>query len=179
MLEDHILLYRSRRGDRQAFDRLYEKHLDALLTVAMSLLGHAGDAEDVVQEVFTSFVASLATFRLRGSLRGYLAICVANKCRDLLRRRGRGPAGVEPPARTVDDPEPLALAIRAEEVLRMEQALGRLPYEQREVIALHIHGGLTFRAVARALQVPLGTVQSRYRYALNSLKTALDGEDQI
>lgn len=89
MLEDHILLYRSRQGDREAFDRIYGKHLDALLTVAMSLLGNAADAQDVVQDVFTSFVESLATFRLRGSLRGFLAVCVANKCRDMLRRRRR------------------------------------------------------------------------------------------
>jgi RNA polymerase sigma-70 factor (ECF subfamily) len=178
MLEDHLLLYRARQGDRGAFDRLYEKHLDTLLTVAMSLLGRSGDAQDVVQEVFTALMESLATLRLHGNVRGYLAVCVANKCRDLLRRRGRCGDEAET-ARVADDPEPLALAIRAEQVRRAEQALGRLPYEQREVIVLHIQAGLTFRAVARALQVPLGTVQSRYRYGLNSLKAELNGEDQI
>jgi RNA polymerase sigma-70 factor (ECF subfamily) len=178
MLEDRLLLYRAQRGDRQAFDRLYEKHLDALLTVAMSLLGRSGDAQDAVQEVFTALMESLATVRLHGSLRGYLAVCVANRCRDLLRRRCRCGTEAEA-ARVADDPEPLALAIRAEQVRRAEQALGRLPYEQREAVVLHIQAGLTFRAMARALQVPLGTVQSRYRYGLNSLKAELNGEDRI
>ncbi len=175
--EDHILLWRSRRGDRSAFDRIYEKYLDTLLTVAMSLLRNAGDAEDVVQEVFTSFVESLDTLRLHGSLRGFLAVCVANKARDLLRQRRRhelGPGRVVPPA---DSPEPLELVICSEQVRCLQDALSRLPCEQQEVILLHVHAGLTFRAMADALQVPLGTVHSRYRYGLNSLKAALNGED--
>jgi DNA-directed RNA polymerase specialized sigma24 family protein len=57
-------------------------------------------------------------------------------------------------------------------------ALARLPCEQREVITLRIHAGLTFRAMARALKVSLGTVQSRYRYGINNLKAALNGEGQ-
>ncbi len=177
MLEDHILLWRSKRGDRGALDRIYERHLDTLLTVAMGLLHNAGEAEDVVQEVFTSFVASLDTLRLHGSLRGFLAVCVANKARDLLRRRGRRelePARMTAPA---DAAEPLELVIRSEQVRCLQDALSRLPYEQREVILLHVHAGLTFRAMAAALQVSLGTVQSRYRYGLNSLKAALNGED--
>lgn len=176
--EDHILLWQSKRGDRKAFDRIYGRHLDTLLTVAMSLLGNAADAEDVVQEVFTSFVESLEAFRLRRSLRGFLAICVANKSRDLLRKRNRtGPASgaAGPPT---DSAGPLELVIRNEQVRRVQDALNRLPYEQREAITLHIHAGLTFRAMARALKVSLGTVQSRYRYGLNNLKAALDGEEQ-
>ena len=178
MLDDLILLWRSKRGDRKAFDVLYERHLDRLLTVAMHLLGNASDAEDAVQEVFASFVESLDTLTLRSSLRNFLAVCVANKSRDMLRRRNRphaGPLGAAPP---LDVPETLELVVHSEQANRLAEALARLPYEQREVITLHIHAGLTFRAMARALGVSLGTVQSRYRYGLNNLKTALNGEGQ-
>ncbi len=178
MLDDPILLWRSKRGDRKAFDLLYERHLDTLLTVAMSLLGNAGDAEDAVHEVFASFIESLDTITLRSSLRSFLAVCVANKSRDVLRRRNRpllNPRGEVPPS---EAPEPLDLVIHSEQVNRLADALARLPYEQREVITLRIHAGLTFRAMARALKVSLGTVQSRYRYGLNNLKTALNGEGQ-
>jgi RNA polymerase sigma-70 factor (ECF subfamily) len=75
--------------------------------------------------------------------------------------------------------EPLELVIRSEQIVRLREALGRLPYEQQEVITLHVHAGLTFRALARVLQVPLGTVQSRYRYGLNSLRMELEREDQL
>ena len=176
MLDDPILLWRSKRGDRQAFDLLYERHLDTLLTVAMSLLGNAGDAEDAVQEVFASFIESLDTITLRSNLRNFLAVCVANKSRDMLRRRNRPLADPRGTAAPAEAPEPLDLVIRSEQVHRLADALARLPYEQREVITLRIHAGLTFRAMARALKVSLGTVQSRYRYGLNNLKTALNGE---
>jgi len=176
MLEDHILWWRSKRGSRRAFDLIYQKYVDTMLTVALHLLGNAGDAEDVVQEVFTALVESPETLELRGSLRGFLAVCVANKSRDMLRRRKLALTGRDDTT-PADSDEPLELVIRNEQILRLREALRRLPYEQQEVIALHIHAGLTFRALARALQVPLGTVQSRYRYGLNSLRMELERED--
>jgi RNA polymerase sigma-70 factor (ECF subfamily) len=178
MLEDYILVLRSKRGDHQAFDLIYRKYLDALLTVAMTLVGNAGDAEDVVQEVFMSLVQALSTFELRSNLRSFLAVCVANRCRDLLRKRSKtvpDRTGAIPAAAVC---EPLEMAICSERIGRLRAPFIRLPYEQREVIALHIHTGLTFRAMARALGVPLGTVQSRYRYGLNTLKVLLNGQDQ-
>ncbi len=178
MLEDRILWWRSKRGSRRAFDLIYQKYVDMMLAVAMHLLGNTGDAEDVVQEVFTSLVEAPATLELRGSLKGFLAVCVANKSRDLLRRRKLAPAGPGDRGPAEGD-EPLELVIRSEQILRLWEALRRLPYEQQEVITLHIHAGLTFRALARALQVPLGTVQSRYRYGLNSLRMELEREDQL
>ena len=179
MLDDPILLWRSKRGDRKAFDLLYERHLDTLLTVAMSLLGNSSDAEDAVQEVFASFIESLDRITLRSSLRNFLAVCVANRSRDMLRRRNRPLADPSAPVAPAEAPEALELVIHGEQVHRLQEALSRLPYEQREVITLHIHAGLTFRALARALNVSLGTVQSRYRCGLSNLKAALNGEGQI
>jgi RNA polymerase sigma-70 factor (ECF subfamily) len=176
MLEDQLLWWRSKRGSRRAFDLIYQKYVDMMLAVALHLLGNAGDAEDVVQEVFTSLVAAPQTIELRGSLKGFLAVCVANKSRDLLRRRKLVPAGPDDRELAGSD-EPLELVIRSEQILRLREALRRLPYEQQEVVTLHVHAGLTFRALARALQVPLGTVQSRYRYGLNSLRMELERED--
>jgi len=176
MLNDPILLWRSKRGDRRAFDLLYQRHLDTLLTVAMHLLGSASDAEDAVQEVFASFIESLDTLTLRSNLRSFLAVCVANRSRDMLRRRNRPVVDPRGQAAPAEAPEPLELVIHNEQVRRLVDALAELPYEQREVITLHIHAGLTFRAMARALKISLGTVQSRYRYGLNNLKAALNGE---
>jgi RNA polymerase sigma-70 factor (ECF subfamily) len=95
MLKDHILWWRSKRGSRRALDLIYQEYVDMMLAVAMHLLGNAGDAEDVVQEVFASLVEAPQTLELHGSLKGFLAVCVANKSRDLLRRRKLAPAGRE------------------------------------------------------------------------------------
>lgn len=175
MLEDRLLIWKSKRGDKRAFDVLYVKYVDSLLTVAMSLLGNASEAEEVVQDVFSSFVESLGSFELRGSLKGFLATCVANRSRDRLRTRKR-PKPLERAAPQNSASEPLDLIIRNEQVCRLQQAVRELPCEQREVIVLKIHGGLSFRAMARELGISLGTVQSRYRYGIDRLRALLDGE---
>ena len=96
------LASRCRRGDRQAFSQVYETYGDALLTVAVNLLGDVGLAEDVVQDVFVKFAQTAATFRLTGSMKGYLVTCTANRARDVIRRRQRSQAVPLPDADTLD-----------------------------------------------------------------------------
>ncbi len=175
MLEDRILLWKAKRGDKSAFDALYAKYVDTLLTVGRNLLGNADEAEEVVQDVFTSFVESLGAFQLRGNLKGFLAICVANRARDRLRRRSRtATTEYEAPRDSVS--EPLELMIRNEQISRLQQALAELPAEQREVIVLKMHAGLSFRVMASELGIALGTVQNRYRYGIDRLRSSLNGE---
>ena len=70
MLEDKILLWRFKHGSRGAFRLIYEKYADSLLSLAANLLNDKADAEDVLQDVFISFVQSIEKFHLRGSLKG-------------------------------------------------------------------------------------------------------------
>jgi RNA polymerase sigma-70 factor (ECF subfamily) len=176
-MQDRVLVWRAKRGSKQAFDQIYQGYLDALLTVAISLLGNAHEAEEVVQEVFVTFAESLDRFELRGSLKAFLATCVANRARDLLRQRSRRDrTDAERVPGPLPDAGPLDLVIRSEQMQRLRGALAQLPYEQQEVILLRIHGGLTFRALARALAAPLGTVQARYRYGLDKLRILMDSE---
>lgn len=177
MLEDRVLLWKAKRGDRLAFDRIYHRYLDVMATVAMALLHDPSEAEEVVQDVFVSFVGSLDEFELRGNLKAFLATCVANRSRDRLRQQVRR-AAVDLPSKEMaeDTLRPVDQAIQSEQVERLQAALAQLPYEQREAIALHIHGGLTFRAMAKNLGIPLGTVQARYRYGLDRLRKSLNGE---
>jgi len=89
MLEDKLLLWRFKRGSRDAFRTIYEKYAGDMLTLAGNLLDDKVGAEDIVQDVFIKFVESVGTFRLTGSLKSYLATCVANRSRDCIRRRIR------------------------------------------------------------------------------------------
>ena len=68
------------------------------------------------------------------------------------------------------------LAICSEELEKLSCALGEIPYEQREVIALYIHGKLRFRQIAELQNISTKTVQSRYRYGLDKLRSTLNGE---
>ena len=177
MLEDKLLVWKFNRGNRDCLRIIYEKYKDDLVTLAAALLTNVGAAEDVVHDVFVSFIKSAETFRLTGSLKGYLAACVANKARNKNkadRRRTGTPLDKTDPVTDSSGPE--SSAIFGEELSRLSEALGRLPYEQREVLILRAYSGMKFRAIARHQNVSVSTVQGRYRYALDKLRSMLNGE---
>ena len=93
-MDDATLIRALRAGDREAMRLLYDGHKDVLFTLARALLGSTCAAEDVVHDVFVSFVESIERYRVNGNLRGYLATCVANRARDRIRlavrRAGKG-----------------------------------------------------------------------------------------
>ena len=69
MIDDTVLLWKYKHGSKDALRRIYEKYRSDLLTLAVNLLGDTNSAEDVVQDVFVSFVQSIEKFRLTGSMR--------------------------------------------------------------------------------------------------------------
>jgi DNA-directed RNA polymerase specialized sigma24 family protein len=64
MVEDRYLVWQVKRGSEEALRRLYNRYETDLLTLAMSLLGRAEQAEDVLQDVFTRFIESIDAFTL-------------------------------------------------------------------------------------------------------------------
>jgi len=178
MVEDRYLVWKFKRGSRDALRAIYQKYADELLSLAGNLLDDKTAAEDVVQDVFVTFVQSIEKFRLTGSLKGYLATCAANRCRDYRRRNNRRQtAAVNQAHRAAPDAEsPVQLIIRGEEFEKLSSALSELPYEQRETIVLRLHGDLRFRQIAKLQDVSTKTAQSRYRYGLDKLRSTLNGE---
>jgi len=178
MLEDRILILRFNRGDRRVLHRIYDKYKDDLVTLAAALLMDVSSAEDIVHDVFISFISSAGRFRLTGSLKGYLATCVANRARNLNKagRRHQGPAPEDVPETPSGEPSPEQAAIFGEQLARLSKALAQLPYEQREVLLLRSHSGLRFTAIAEAQGVSINTAQGRYRYAVEKLQSLLDSE---
>jgi RNA polymerase sigma factor (sigma-70 family) len=178
MLEDRLLLWKLKGGSREALRRIYEKYENDLLTLAANLLGDSSAAEDVLQDVFIRFVESVHKFELKGSLKAYLAKCVANRCRDCIRKRRRQETiAVNKAEQTVSNPnEPAQLAILSEELNRASKALRKVPCEQREAVVLRLHGNMRFRQIAKLQDVSVKTALSRYRYGLNKLRSILNGE---
>jgi len=178
MLDDRWLLWRVKRGSARALRRLYGKYEADLLTLAANLLGRSDQAEDVLQDVFIRFIESVETFELTGSLKGYLATCVANRARDLLRRERSRPTGPLDTAERVasSQPGPLQKAIAGEQHERLHSALARLPYEQQETVLLHLKAGLTFREIGQMRDVSPKTAESRYRYGIDKLRSMLNGQ---
>jgi RNA polymerase sigma factor (sigma-70 family) len=178
MLEDKWLILRFNRGDKGALHRLYDKYRDDLVTLAASLLLDVSAAEDVVHDVFLAFIGSTGRFRLTGSLKGYLLTCVANRARNHNKaaRRRTAPTLEEVPEASCGAPGPDCAAIFGEQLDHLGEALGQLPYEQREVLLLRSQGQMRFAAIARTQGVSVNTVQGRYRYAIRKLQSLLDSE---
>ena len=177
MIEDKILLWKMKHGSSDALCCIYEKYKSDLFSLANSLLHDLNAAEDVVHDVFDSFVKSADEFQLTGSLKGYLLTCVANLSRDRVRARKRAPVGMNKTDTAIPDYKmPSQALISAEELLRLREAIAKVPYEQREVVILHLQGRRTFRQIAESQSIPVSTVQSRYRYGLEKLKSLLDSE---
>ena len=178
MLEDRWLVWKFNHGDTHALRCIYEKYRDDLLKVATALLNDKNSVEDIVHDVFSSFAQTVGRFRLSGSLKGYLSICIANRARDenraMKRRQTVSLDRAEPVQSDRDGPD--RIAVRDELSVQLAHAMAELPYEQREVIILHLQSKMRFRQIAKGKGVSLNTVQSRYRYGLNKLRSMLDGE---
>jgi len=176
-MEDKLLILRFKRGSTDALCRIYEKYEGIMLTVAAGLLNDVNAAQDAVHDVFVSLAQSPERLRLAGSLRSYLTTCVANLARDRLRAGRRVLSDGQMPESQADERTmPLGQAIRDEELRQLAEALATLPYEQREVVVLHVKGDLTFREIAGIQGVSINTIQSRYRYGIDKLRCMLNGE---
>jgi len=177
MLEDTYLAWQLKRGSRAALRRVYEKYYDNLLTVATALLYDVSTAEDVVHDSFLKLTESAHLLNPRRNLKGYLSVCVANRARDELRARRRQAVGLDASLSMPSKARgPASGAIRNEEMQIVAEALKQLPFEQREVVVLRTRGRMTFKAIARMRNVSIKTVQSRYRYGLEKLRTLLNGQ---
>lgn len=176
MIEDELLKLRFKAGSIDALQRIYEKHRDRMLTLAMAMVNDAATAEDVVHDVFVTFAQSGSQFRLHGSLRAYLATCVVNRIRDLMRARRRHDLIVDEETPVESDFDPPDTRLLSNERSRLvAKALARLPEEQREAIALHLNGQLKLREIARLQGVPITTVRGRYRHGIDRLRSILNG----
>ncbi len=174
MLEDKLLIWKFKCGSSGALTRIYEKYNAYLVTVATALLNDINTAEDVVHDFIISFVQSADKLKLDGSLKAYLATCVANRARDRIRKRQREPMSLEdsnPSGSKTLNPE--SLAIQDETSIKLNTALSLLPYEQREVIVLHLHGNMKFTQISKLQNISVNTIRSQYRYGLEKLKKLL------
>ena len=177
MIEDKMLLWQFKRGSSDALERIYDKYEGYLITVATALLNNTHTAEDVLHDFFVSFVRSADKIKLNGNLKAYLAVCVANLARNKLKRRQLEPIALDDDDLiATSDMQPDLLAVQKEETAILNQAMSQLPFEQREVIVLHLHGNMKFTQIAELRSTSVGTVRSRYRYGLEKLRSLLNSE---
>jgi RNA polymerase sigma-70 factor (ECF subfamily) len=174
MLDEKRLIWELKQGSKDALCRIYMEYKDNLLTIAASMLHDTYAAEDVLHDVFVSFAGSIGNIQLRGSLKNYLTASVVNRVRDMYRKKKHHLVELEEAGQLAGDSEgPVGASEFSEDAERLTGALAQLPLEQRETIVLHLNGGMKFKEIAKMQKIPLSTVQGRYRYGLDKLRTIL------
>ena len=161
------------RHESWAFDEAYRRYGQLLYSVAYNVLENADDAADCVHDALARIWRSPAAFaRARGSLRGFLVVCVRNEAISRLRSQARRTRLSERLAAEPQEHDEL----RAGDPIqrdRLRTAMAALPAEQRVPLEMAYYEGKTHTEIAGELREPLGTVKSRIAHGLRKLGAAL------
>lgn len=173
------LVNRMVRGDVDAVAELYDRHSRLVFGLILRMLQDRGEAEEVLQEVFLAAWNKAATYDAAlGSVAGWLVRIARNRAIDRLRARSsrgnrQGTATEDaPPARRVAE-SPEAGMLQFEQRWAVTQALGALPAEQRALIEHAYFDGLSHTQLAVRFKLPLGTVKTRIRAGMMTLRQQL------
>lgn len=167
---DQVLVGRACRGDADAFGALVAARLPEMMGIARSILGNEADARDATQEAFISAWINLPRLRDEGRFNAWLNAVLANRCRDILRRRGRiREIALEDADVRHADPGPEAMQRAA-----LLAAFDRLRVADRQILAMHHLLDQPVEQVAHRLGIPVGTAKSRLHAARRALERALE-----
>lgn len=175
-IPDELLVRRARDADPAAREELFLRHRDDAYRAAYRLLGDEQDALDAVQDSLLKAFRRLDEFDGRGGFRFWLLRIVVNTALDQGRRRKRSktvPLEADPTSATPDDDPSRGLA-RADLRRSLDEALANLSPTLRATFVMFAEAGLTYREIAEAQGVPIGTVMSRINAARRKLQESLD-----
>jgi RNA polymerase sigma-70 factor, ECF subfamily len=181
-IADREMIERIGRGDQSAFSALYDRLSRPLYSLALRMLGDAGDAQDALQDVFLQIWSRAATYNPEQStVFSWAVLLTRSRVIDRLRARKRrlrvvGSATGDEDADVADASTMESAADTADkndEAARVRSVLNNLPSEQREAIELAFFGDLTHHEIAARLGEPLGTIKARIRRGLLKLRERL------
>jgi len=171
-VDDASLVAAIQAGNEDAMATLYDRFAQIVYSVALRVLGDTAAAEDVIQEVFMQLWRNPQAFSSsRGSMGAWLAVIARHRAIDHLRRR-----------KTETDIEDVVISVDAridDEVERhaflakIRNVLSGLPEQQRTAVEMSFFDGLTHSEIAKKTGDPLGTIKTRIRTALTSVRRAL------
>lgn len=176
---DQAVLERVARGEHDALAELYDRHGRLVYSLALRIVRDQGDAEDVVQEVFSQAWRQAGRYdSRRGQVVAWLLNMARSRAIDRVRGRNARPAAVADESAMLGLPdagppadEQLEWAGRAAQIRAVFDAL---PLVHRIAIELAFYEGLTHSEIAARLELPLGTVKTRIRQGLLKMKERLE-----
>jgi RNA polymerase sigma factor (sigma-70 family) len=177
------LAERARRGDREAFGLLFERHLPMLMAVCRRALEGCGGVDEVVQDTAVAALLGMAGLRNPERFGSWLVGIGLNLCRRRLRAvhrlRSDGstlPGGIWLDQWTEGEPDPAIVAEERELRISIARAIAELPRGQRDAVVAFYLGGLTHAETASSLGIAVGAVKTRLHKARERLRPQLSSE---
>lgn len=167
------LLYRIAKGDTEALADFYTRTHGAVYALALSMTGSAQDAEELAHDAYLRIWDRAGSYRAKGSPMAWTLTVVRNLCLMELRRRRRRADLSEEEWNAIPADAP---GVSAEDRAVLQKALGILEPDERRVVLLHAVSGMKHREIADLMDMPLGTVLSKYRRAISKLRAVMEGE---
>ncbi|QJB37071.1 RNA polymerase sigma-70 factor [Chitinophaga oryzae] len=171
-LSDEALLEQFRQGSAAAFEELYKRFWGVLYLQAYRILIHEEDAQDIVQEVFTTLWTKGRSIELSGSLAAYLYVATRNRVLNMLasKRTYRHHLSSLKQSLSAADNNSLQYITEKEITVRMEREINALPAKMREVFELSRKSALTHKEIAHQLQLSQETVKKQISNAIRTLR---------
>jgi RNA polymerase sigma-70 factor (ECF subfamily) len=188
--DDSVLISRSQRGDRQAFDDLIRKHEKRAYQYAFRLTSNPEEAGDVVADAFVRVYSALQNFKGQSAFTTWLYRILTNCFLDMRKREKSRPTTSLEAALVTDEgdlerqveddaPTPHQEAEKSERERAVERAVDHLPEYQKAMITMYHVENLSYEEIADALDLPIGTVKSRLNRARLSLRELLESDEEL
>jgi RNA polymerase sigma-70 factor (ECF subfamily) len=174
---DAALMERIAQRDQTALAALYDRYAGMLSSVLNRILRDTQAAEEILQDIFFQLWRNPSRFdAARGSLPGWLMVIARNRAISRLRRHNPAAGGELSEAAAVSTVNIETAAAQQQLIGRVKGALENLPAEQRAAIELAYFEGMSHSEIAQRTGDPLGTVKTRLRSAVESLKRTLHAQ---
>lgn len=174
---DENLIMRMACGDGHAFKELYSQTSGAVYGFALSILKNKEDAEDVMHDTFIKTYTSAVTYKPTGKPLAWILTIVRNLAYNKIRSGKVNEDITQYEDSLHDDTADHAEVVTDRMVL--QKAMSILDFEERQIFVLHAATGLKHREIAEILDIPTGTVLSKYNRALKKMRKEIESKDPV
>lgn len=179
-MDDEILVQQLKKGNRQAFDLLYEKYKNLVIRTAYLITGNKPDSEDAAQETFVKVYLHISELKNDAGLKPWMMQILVRTAYRMCKKRGREMPDDEAERLSENQAmfsqsilSPLGQMIKREEAEMIFRAVQTLPMKQKTVVILYYYNELSVGEIAKMLGCREGTVKSRLHTARRFLRGEL------
>lgn len=171
-IKEQLLLRKCRKGDAKAQFQIYQQYYKAMYNVALRLLSHTAEAEDVMQESFLTAFKKLDTFSGEVSFGAWLRKIVVNRSLDVLRQRKIVLDEIEPHHQI--DGDDVGIQDVEQKLKLVKNIINEMPQNYRVLLTLHLFEGYSHDEIGEMLDMKHGAVRTAYTRAKKKLQLQLE-----